>query len=107
MLFYVLLLLRLSVARAAPALDEEGCDSDYAGPQRSEDVGAPAPIIYLRRSAAETDLRGGVLQGRRAPVACKSSPRSTSPRNLKNIRCFLVSYWPLAAPAAGCKKLCA
>ena len=32
---------RLSVARAAPALDEDGCDSDYAGPQRSEDVGAP------------------------------------------------------------------
>ena len=48
-LFYVLLLWRLSVARAAPALDEDGCDSPFAGPQRSEDVGAPAPIINLRR----------------------------------------------------------
>ena len=32
MLFYVLLLWRLSVALAAPALDEDGCDSPFAAP---------------------------------------------------------------------------
>ena len=45
MLFYVLLLWRLSVALAAPALDEDGCDSTYAGPQRSEDARCANALI--------------------------------------------------------------
>ena len=39
-LFYVLLLWRLSVGLAAPALDEDGCEQTCAVTQRSEDVGA-------------------------------------------------------------------
>ena len=44
-LFYVLLLWRLSVGLAAPALDEDGCDSTYAGPQRSEDARCANALI--------------------------------------------------------------
>ena len=44
-LFYVLLLWRLSVGLAAPALDEDGCDSTIAGPQRSEDVRCAYALI--------------------------------------------------------------
>ena len=61
-------------------------------------------IIKLRSAAAETDLRRGVLQGRRAPVACKSSPSFTFSRNLKIIRCILVCYRPLAASIAQIAK---
>ena len=82
--FCVLCTMLLSVALAAPALDEDGCDSTCAGLQRSEDGRCASRLSNCASPAAETDLRRGVLQGRRAPVACKSSPGSSSWRNLKN-----------------------
>ena len=53
--------------------------------------------------AAETDLRRGVLQGRRAPVACKISPPTTGEFEEHSPACCVLRA--LAIPqAANCKK---
>ena len=83
-LFLVLCTMRLSVALAAPALDEDGCDSTYAGPQRSEDARCANALIKLRLPAAKRTAKRAAVPRRGAPVVWKSSPRSTSLRNLKD-----------------------
>ena len=55
-LFYVLLLWRLSVARAAPALDEDGCEQEFHSLLRSEVRPVRRAPIYIAAAAKRTDF---------------------------------------------------
>ena len=68
----------------APALDEDGCEQHLCRSHAFGGRRCACAYHQFAPAAAETDLRRSVLQGRRAPVACKINPSSTSERNLKN-----------------------
>ena len=56
----------------------------YAGPQRRRTFGAPMRLSICGLPAAKRTAKRAAVPRRGAPVACKSSPLSTSGKILKN-----------------------